>query len=807
MEDKNVEKSFKNFLAKLVILTFEIILFPTIITFAANSEIPGISTLSANQGGADVDGKYDIFINLWYGNLIIRGGLLMKGTKIISCITMAALMVIAVGITTNVKAETIKEIKPVTEMAHKNVVTYFPNWAMYNSAHQSMEPKDIPWTKVNVINHSFFSINKDFKITSIDTYADYEKTMEHSGGWDSPLKGCLGEYKYYKGIYPDKKILISVGGWTRGENFHAMAMTAETRKVFTDSVVEFLKQYPFIDGIDIDWEYPGVDRKAEPNDQYDKGCPGGPEDKVNYTLLLKDIRDAYNANGLSGKMLTVAAGAGYDKMALVEPSKYEQYLDYMNVMTYDIHGAWELTTNHQAALYVNPEDPSGTTQTDLKNKYNSDYAMKAYRDIYKISPSKLNMGSPLYSRGWKGVKPGPNGDGLYQSATGASAGSLDNASSPGGQEPWFILKQLETTPGWNKYYDTKANAVYLYNASKGEFLTYEDEKTLSDRCDYVNANGYGGVFIWDASDDDLSKGSPMTTIAWNKMSTPVVNKLQAATLTAGAVSNGAYKLTAIVPANNTATSYTIMEGAKTITNGTLVAGQTTTQTIVYDSTGKEPGTYDYIVELSDGTKSITSNQVTVIVLPPVVNKLQAATLTAGAVSNGAYKLTATVPINNTATSYAVMEGTKQLTTGKLVVGQTTTQAIVYDSTDKAPGTYDYTVVVTDGTSSLISNKVSVTVPKVVGKLPAKPSLTQDNWDSSSDYKIIMNMWWGENGTSWRLYENGVLISTKPLVASVLNAQTDSVSFKGKARGTYVYKAELVNDAGITVSDEFNYTVR
>ncbi|MBZ9625569.1 hypothetical protein G9F71_022330 [Clostridium sp. FP2] len=1157
----------------------------------------------------------------------------MKGPKIISWITTAALMfTIATGITTNVEAKMVKEIKPVTEVAQKNVITYFPNWAMYNAAHQSMQPKDIPWTKVNIVNHSFFSVSKDFKITSIDTFADYEKSMEHSGGWDSPLKGCFGEYKYYKGIYPDKKVLVSVGGWTRGENFHAMAMTAQTRKVFTDSVVAFLKQYPFIDGIDIDWEYPGIDRKADLNDQYDKGCPGGPEDKVNYTLLLQDIRAAYNANGLSGKMLTVAAAAGYDKMALVEPSKYEKYLDYMNVMTYDIHGAWELTTNHQAALYVNPADPSGTTPTDLKNKYTSDYAMKAYRDIYKISPSKLNMGSPFYSRGWKGVKPGPNGDGLYQSATGAYTGSIDNPSSPGGQEPWFKLKQLETTPGWNKYYDTKANAVYLYNASKGEFLTYEDEKTLNDRCDYVNANGYGGMLIWDASNDNLSKGSPMTTIIWDKMSAPVVSKLQAANLTAGEESNGSYKLTATLPANNTATSYTIMEGTKQVSAGTLVAGQNTKQTIVYDSTGKVPGTYEYTVvvtdgtaslisnkvsvlvpvvkpisgdkllvgywhnfdngtgivklrdvstkwdvlnisfgetsvdravvefspcygtesefksdvaylqskgkkvvlsiggqngvvllpdntakekfvkslealidkygfdgvdidlesgislnggdtdfknpstpqivnlitairtisehyspnfilsmapetayvqggyssygniwgaylpiiygvkdkltyihvqhynagsgvgmdgvtynqgtadyevamadmllhgfpvggnannifpalrenqvmiglpscslaapsggyinptemkkaldyimkgipfggkytisnakgypgfkglmtwsinwdaksnyefltnyrayfdgivspvyslkaadfsaspvangsftltaavpgyntatsykfidstgvitsgkitpqtsqvnltqkvtsknpgtytytaELSDGTKTITSNQVTVIVIAPIVNKLQVATLTAGSESNGEYKLTATVPANNTATSYTIMEGTKQVNTGTLVAGQTTIQTIVHDSTGKAPGTYDYTVVVTDGKVSLISNKVSVVVSKVVGNLPAKPSLSQDSWNGGSTYKITMNMWWGENGTSWNLYENGVLISTKPLVANGSNAQIDSVSFKGKATGTYVYKAELVNATGATLSETVTYTV-
>jgi chitinase len=384
----------------------------------------------------------------------------------------------------------------------KKLIVYFPNWGMYNSAHQSMSVGKIPWDKVSVINHSFFTVDSDFTLQSIDVYADYQATFAHSGGWGSGnIRGHFGEYKYYKGIYPNVKVLISVGGWTRGQNFHAMALTSATRATFINSVISFLKEFPFIDGIDIDWEYPGIDREKDPNDQYDRGCPGGPEDTVNFTLLLKEIREAYNANGLSDKLLTIAAPGGYDKTDRTQPDKYVQYLDFMNVMTYDFHGAWETMTNSHGALYANPDDPSPTSPVDIKNKYNTDYIMRYYRDTYKIPVEKLNVGAPFYSRGWKNVNAATGTNGLFAEAKGAPVGNLDNPNSPGGQVSYPKLKDLESTDGYVKYRDPYAKTPYLYNKSLGVMYTYEDLTSLNERCDYVLDNGYGGMIAWEISTD------------------------------------------------------------------------------------------------------------------------------------------------------------------------------------------------------------------------------------------------------------------------------------------------------------------
>lgn len=401
----------------------------------------------------------------------------------------------------------------------KKFVVYFPNWGTYNAAHLSASVDMIPWSKVTHINHAFFTVSSGFQMVSMDEFADYDKSYAHSEGWDSAdrLAGHMGEYKYFKSQYPNVKLLISVGGWTRGEHFHAMALTSQGRTTFINSIIAFLNKYPFVDGIDLDWEYPGVNRPADPNDSADKGCPGGPEDKVNFTLLLKEIRQAYNANGFSKKLLTIAASLNQETIGVgPSPADYHQYLDFINIMSYDVHGAFERVTNHHSPLYANPNDPSELQL--VKETFNA-HAAGEFFSSFGIPKSKLTIGSPWYSRGWGGVSAGPNGDGLFQPATGYERGSWDDPTTPapGGQYPWFHLKELETTPGWIKKYDNISKAAYLFNPSTGVFLTYEDEQSLTAKCDYINEKGYGGLIVWEITGDALNDGAPLTTLVYNKL--------------------------------------------------------------------------------------------------------------------------------------------------------------------------------------------------------------------------------------------------------------------------------------------------
>jgi hypothetical protein len=86
-------------------------------------------------------------------------------------------------------------------------------------------------------------------------------------------------------------------------------------------------------------------------------------------------------------------------------------------------------------------------------------------------------------------------------------------------------------------------------------------------------------------------------------------------------------------------------------------------------------------------------------------------------------------------------------------------------------------------------------------------LSNDNWDGDGEYNVAINLWWGMNGKLYRLYENGILIDTQTLIANTPNAQNASTSITNRSAGVYEYRAELVNDQGVSESAVMKVTVK
>ena len=150
---------------------------------------------------------------------------------------------------------------------------------------------------------------------------------------------------------PSLTVLVSVGGWLWSGNFSDMAFTKRGRRRFIESVVEFV-DHNKLDGLDIDWEYPG---------QVGAGNRFRREDKQDYTLLLKELRARFNheEKRVHHRLyITIATGASPAFLAHTEMDKVQKYVDTVNLMAYDYYEpASDSVTGHHAPLFTNPNDP------------------------------------------------------------------------------------------------------------------------------------------------------------------------------------------------------------------------------------------------------------------------------------------------------------------------------------------------------------------------------------------------------------------------------------------------------------------
>ncbi|HHV30008.1 glycosyl hydrolase family 18 protein [Acetivibrio mesophilus] len=378
----------------------------------------------------------------------------------------------------------------------KRIVGYFAEWNIYIE-NNYYEVSDIPWDKITHINYAFAKIENG-KIAIIDKWAAIQKPFGDDT-WDTPIKGHFGQLIKYKKQFPNVKTLISVGGWTESKYFSDVALTEESRTIFADSCVEFIRTYQF-DGVDIDWEYP-VSGGVATNIRR-------PEDKQNFTLLLKCLREKLDAAGEEdGKsyLLTIAAPAGSYNIKNTEPELYHKYLDFINVMTYDYSGSWEDVANHLSPLYMNPNDPS---YPERKEKFNVDWTIKEYLR-HGIPADKINMGVPYYAAGWEEISGGVSG--LF----GTSSKTLNSTQFH------YINGLLQAADsGFVRYWDEDAMVPYLWNPATATFYSYDDEVSLKNKCNYVMDNNLGGIMIWELSGDyPEGGGNTLTSVIYDSFVT------------------------------------------------------------------------------------------------------------------------------------------------------------------------------------------------------------------------------------------------------------------------------------------------
>lgn len=367
------------------------------------------------------------------------------------------------------------------------LAAYFVEWGVWG---RDYHVTNIPAAIITHVNYAFADPVRgpgpeEASLRLYDAYAAVSNTYPGDAAEDPPFRGTFNQLVKLKAQRPHVRTLISVGGWTLSTDFSDIAASPSARTSFVESCVGFVTNYQF-DGIDVDWEYP-----------VEGGAPGTghrPEDADNYLLLVREIRDRLDQQeSIDGKryLLTIATPATHNSLTnRFRISDMAQYLDWINVMAYDMTGPWDSVTGHNAPLKGN----AGAQDPDL----NVDTVVATYVGC-GVPAGKLVLGLSYYGRSFTNV-PGP-ANGLFQSHGGAGPGTWE----AGLLDFRDIDQNYVATGGYGAHRDDISEVPYLYDPTSRVFVSYDDASSISLKARYARGQGLRGTMCWSIDGDSRDR--------------------------------------------------------------------------------------------------------------------------------------------------------------------------------------------------------------------------------------------------------------------------------------------------------------
>ncbi|KAF8973025.1 glycoside hydrolase superfamily [Flammula alnicola] len=305
------------------------------------------------------------------------------------------------------------------------------------------------------------------------------------------------------------KAAISIGGWTGSRWFSPHVRTSGNRTAFVKTVSSLAQKYD-LDGLDFDWEFPGLQGI---------GCNEvDPHDTDNFLAFLQELR-----NSTVGKKLILSA-ATFDTPWVdstgspsANISEFSTVLDYIAIMNYDVKS--------NPAIGAGPSSPLNDSCAPVGARFGSaasavnDWTaagmpanqivlgVPAYGHSFVLSPSSGKSGQnftlkeyPIYNATLERVGDKWDGDGGVD-VCGVTQGPGGVYTYWGLMEEGFLNRDGSTTNGIDFLFDNCSQTPFLYTTTTGVYVSYDDAQSFAIKGGFIHSAGLKGFAMWEAGGD------------------------------------------------------------------------------------------------------------------------------------------------------------------------------------------------------------------------------------------------------------------------------------------------------------------
>ncbi|KAJ1896386.1 hypothetical protein LPJ66_004025 [Kickxella alabastrina] len=316
------------------------------------------------------------------------------------------------------------------------------------------------------------------------------------------------EASYNIGEFSDKvhkagsRAILAVGGYLGSIHVSDVLKNSDKRNRMISTIVGYIRDSR-LDGVDIDWVGSECNKADLQNDA------------SNLLILVRELRQALNYSFGPDSKKIIALGVGMSPFAgpngpLSDVSEYAKWVDYINILSYDVNGPHSSTTGPNSPL--NYEYGRGA-QYSLISAIDSWTAAKFpvnqiiagisfYGRSSKSTVDMLTQPWNVYQPQESEIPRGDEDDGLWVDRCTNKPASYSGIWSYKNLRKQGVLQSLElaTTP-WQRNWDSLSLTPWVFNPSSKVFISYDDPTSIAAKVNYALGKGLGGVTIYDITMD------------------------------------------------------------------------------------------------------------------------------------------------------------------------------------------------------------------------------------------------------------------------------------------------------------------